>query len=222
MTSLLMIKSLVRRPCFGAMFSRLPLFRKSQFYHRRRAAARHGIGGGGGCRPSGAERGRRQAGGKGLPVPIRAADGRRGRGRAARRRQRAARGKGSGTAARAAHGSQAADGRQGRTGRQAAPALTRRGGTGRKGERGRADGKRPVKAKGGACAARLHGKALGKRKTPLAAGLVRLTGRRGIMPAGAGAGRQRGFDRLDRTNGKGRPIYQSKRQAGAAAPAATV
>jgi hypothetical protein len=65
MTSLLMIKSLVRRPCFGAMFSRLPLFRKSHFCRRRTAAARHGITGGGGCRPSGAARRRHRAGKRG-------------------------------------------------------------------------------------------------------------------------------------------------------------
>ena len=65
MTSLLMIKSFVRRPCFGAMFSRLPLFRKSHFCRRRTAAARHGITGGGGCRPSGAARRRHRAGKRG-------------------------------------------------------------------------------------------------------------------------------------------------------------
>jgi len=158
-----------------------------------------------GCRPSGTARGRRRAGGKGKP--------RMGR-------QRAARGKGSRRTGLAAHGSHAAA--RAADGAASCPALTRRGGTGRKGERGRADGKPAAAGRAGACAARLNGCELGKRKAPHGAGLVRFTGRRGIMPAGAGAARQRGFDRLDRTNGKAWTTYQSKRQAGAIAPAATV
>jgi len=169
------------------------MFRKPPFFRRRTAAARTGSPAADGCRPSGAARGRHGAGGKGLTVP--AAGRRTGQGKR--------------------HGGGAADGRQGRTGRQAAPALPRRGGTGRKGERGRADGVcrawitsggkyganrgpgTPLRGFKGACAARLHGCELGKRKAPHGAGLVRLTGRRGIMPgAGAAAGAGSTFPHL--------------------------
>jgi hypothetical protein len=83
--------------------------------------------------------------------------------------------------------SQAARADGGRTGQRAGIACPRRGGTGRTEEReGRAAQGRHG-AKGGACAVPLHGEALGKRKAPHGAGLVRADGR-GFMPAAAAAG----------------------------------
>lgn len=124
---------------------------------------------------------------RGLPGGARAA----GRGL-----PRPARGKGGTGQGKGRQRDRAADGRQGRTGLQAADvartgrrglsACPRRGGNGRTGQRGRADGKRPARGKGRANAGPLHGVALGKRKAPGLPGLVRkgigrglITGRRG-------------------------------------------
>jgi hypothetical protein len=211
--TLLMIKSLAGYPGFRSMVGYLPLICKPPFFRRRTAGfVRTVITGGKGCR--------RKAGGKGLPC-------------LSRRGGRQGEGVGKPRHGKGRHGAREAAGRGnvrawitsgGRTARadgaESGLASARRGGTGRKGERGRADGKAALKANAGACAARLHGCELGKRKAPHGAGLVRFTGRRGIMPAGAGAGLN-GCRQLDHANGKGRPIYRSKRQAGAAAPAAT-
>lgn len=110
---------------------------------RQRPAAR-------GCRglPGGA-----RAAGRGLPRPARSKGGT---------------GQGKGQQRGRAPDVARADGR--RRGLSACPMGA---GKGRTGERGRADGKPPARGKGGACAVPLHGEALGKRKTPLAAGLVR-------------------------------------------------
>jgi len=164
--SLLMIKSLARRPCFGAMFSRLPLFRKSHFCRRRTAGRTARDRAGRRLPADGAARCRHRAGGKGLPCLFRRG-GRQGEGVGKPRH-----GKGR-------HGAREA------AGRQTDLACARRGGTGPGRERGRADGKPAAAGRGGACAARLHGCELGKRKAPHGAGLVRFTGRRGFMPAAA-------------------------------------
>ena len=67
-------------------------------------------------------------------------------------------------------------------------AVPRRGGTGPKGERGRAAAQAAARGKGGACAARFNGEALRQRKAPHGAGLVRVAAGRGFMPRAAGAG----------------------------------
>ena len=68
------------------------------------------------------------------------------------------------------------------------PCLARRGKGGGAGLAKGGTGYGRHGARGGACAVPLHGEALRQRKAPHGAGLVRVDGRRGFMPAAAAAG----------------------------------